>query len=96
MKNINCDEIRESLLNGAHLLDVRTSAEYSRGALPQSINIPLHILPVLADSHLEPDASIFIYCRSGGRAIMAEKILRNMGYENIQNIGGITQLQNCH
>lgn len=96
MKNYNCDDIRKRLENGARLLDVRTTEEHSSGALPCSVNIPLHILPLLADEHLETHEEIFIYCRSGGRAVMAEKILKNMGYQNIFNMGGIHQYQHCH
>ena len=96
MNNYDCEDIRESLQNGARLLDVRTTDEHNSGALPNAVNIPLHILPMLADEHLDQDERIFIYCRSGGRAVMAEKILKNMGFQNIQNIGGIHQYQNCH
>jgi len=96
MNNYSCDDIREHLSNGARLLDVRTTEEHKNGALPNSIHIPLHILPVLADEHLDLEQQIFIYCRSGGRAFMAEKILKSMGYQNICNIGGIHQYQHCH
>ena len=96
MNNYSCDDIRESLQNGARLLDVRTTDEHNNGALPNAVNIPLHILPMLADEHLNQDDQIFIYCRSGGRAFMAEKILKNMGFRNILNIGGMHQYQNCH
>lgn len=96
MNSYNCEEIRESLQNGARLLDVRTTQEHNYGALPNAVNIPLHILPMLADEHLDQDEHIFIYCRSGSRAYMAEKILKNMGYQNIRNIGGIDQYQHCH
>lgn len=95
MNNLNCEQIREHLRNGARLLDVRTTSEHSSSALPNSVNIPLHILPILADEHLNTEDAIYIYCRSGGRAFMAEKILKNMGYNNIYNIGGIEQYIQC-
>ncbi len=96
MNEYTCDDIKQHLENGAHLIDVRTTDEHSNGALPQSVNIPLNLLPVVADERLDADAPIFIYCQSGGRAIMAEKILKNMGYENCRSIGGIQQYQHCH
>lgn len=95
MNNFKCDEIREHLQNGARLLDVRTTGEHSAGALPNSVNIPLHILPLLADEHLDIEEAIYIYCKSGGRAFMAEKILKNMGYKNIYNIGSLSLYQDC-
>ena len=95
MKIYSCDEIRDSLQKGAHLLDVRTKNEFSNGALPQAVNIPLHILPLVVDEHMRPEETVLVYCQKGGRASMAEKILRKLGYHNIQNIGGITKYQHC-
>ena len=96
MQDINCEAIRQCVENGARLLDVRTTEEHTQEALPNAVNIPLHILPMLADEHLTADEQIFIYCHSGSRAFMAEKILKNMGFQNIRNIGGMEQYQNCH
>jgi rhodanese-related sulfurtransferase len=95
MNNLNCDDIRQNLLSGATLLDVRNVDEFSRGALPDAKNIPLAILPLLADERLEKHAPIFVYCHGGGRAMMAEKILAGMGFSNVTNIGGIQHYQHC-
>ncbi|MBR4163908.1 MAG: rhodanese-like domain-containing protein, partial [Solobacterium sp.] len=35
------------------------------------------------------DKKIYVYCLSGMRASRAVKQLRNMGYTNVKNIGGI-------
>jgi len=95
MTKLNCDDIRQNLLSGATLLDVRSVDEYSRGALPSAKNIPLAILPLLAGERLEKHAPILIYCHGGGRAIMAEKILAGLGFSNVTNIGGIQHYQHC-
>ncbi|MDF2533352.1 MAG: hypothetical protein K0Q65_2933, partial [Clostridia bacterium] len=34
-------------------------------------------------------AIIYVYCRSGNRSASASKILADLGYKNIYNIGGI-------
>ncbi len=96
MNNFSCDDIRQTMQAGATLLDVRTIDEYNNGALPNAKNIPLSILPVLAHEHLDKDEAVLIYCRSGGRAIMAEKILSQLGFTNVTNIGGIHNYQRCH
>lgn len=95
MNNLTCDDIRQTLKSGATLLDVRTTAEFNGGALPNAKNIPLSILPVLAHERLDKDEHVFIYCRAGGRAIMAEKILSALGFNQVTNIGGIHQYQHC-
>lgn len=95
MTTLNCDDIRQNLLCGAILLDVRNVDEFSRRALPNAKNIPLAILPLLANERLEKHAPILIYCHGGGRAIMAEKILSGLGFSNLTNIGGIQHYQHC-
>jgi rhodanese-related sulfurtransferase len=96
MTNLTCDDIRRTLAAGATLLDVRSTEEFNNGALPNARNIPLHILPLLAHEHLDKDETVFIYCRAGGRAMMAEKILAGLGFSNVTNIGGIHQYLHCH
>lgn len=95
MANLNCDDIRQTLQSGAVLLDVRSTDEFNRGALPNAKNIPLAILPMLAHEHLERDNPVLIYCQAGGRAIMAEKILASLGFTNVTNIGGMHLYQHC-
>ena len=77
---------------GAVLLDVRTGEEYARGRLPGSRNLPLDQLSRQAAS-LIPDrrTPLFVYCLSGSRSAQAASLLRRMGYERVENIGGIGQ-----
>ncbi len=95
MANLTCDDIRRTMRSGATLLDVRSTDEFNSDALPYAKNIPLAILPLLAHEHLEKDEPILVYCRAGGRAVMAEKILCNLGYTDITNIGGMHNYQHC-
>ncbi len=96
MFDLSCDDIRQTLQSGATLLDVRSTDEFNSGALPNAKNIPLSILPLLAREHLSKDEHVFIYCRAGGRAMMAEKILADLGFNQVTNIGGIHNYQHCH
>jgi phage shock protein E len=95
MTNLNCDDIRQTLQSGAVLLDVRSTDEFSRGALPNAKNIPLAVLPVLAHEHLDKDNPVLIYCHAGGRAMMAERILSSLGFTDVTNIGGMHLYQHC-
>lgn len=95
MTHLNCDDIRQTMQAGATLLDVRSSDEFNRGALPNAKNIPLAILPVLADERLEKHEPLLVYCQAGSRAIMAERILASLGFTNVTNIGGIQHYQHC-
>ncbi len=76
-------------LEGAALLDVRTSQEYQEGHIPGSINIPLQSLSTADQIPAGKDAPLFVYCYSGSRSAQAVRLLTGMGYTNIKNIGGI-------
>lgn len=89
MSHLNCDDIRQSMQPGATLLDVRNADEFSRGALPNAKNIPLALLPLLANERLDKHNPVLVYCHGGGRSLMAEKILTGLGFTNVTNIGGI-------
>jgi rhodanese-related sulfurtransferase len=40
------------------------------------------------DQNFAPDKTIILYCGSGGRAALAGKVLKDMGYGHVYNMGG--------
>ena len=77
----------------AVLLDVRTPQEYSEGHIPGSKNVPLQTLDKVRSVVENKDAELFVYCYSGARSRQAAAVLGQMGYTNVQNIGGIAAYQ---
>ena len=73
----------------AVLLDVRTPQEYGEGHIPGSKNVPLQTLDKVRSVVENKDAELFVYCYSGARSKQAAVVLGQMGYTNVQNIGGI-------
>lgn len=69
------------------LLDVRTTAENSLGAIAGSVNIPLDELRYRTDE-LPHDKEIYIYCAIGLRGYLALKILAAQGFTKIRNLSG--------
>lgn len=63
-------------------LDVRTLAEYSEGHIAKTININVldDSFATMADSLLQKDKPVALYCRSGKRSKKAAKILSERGY----------------
>ena len=63
-------------------LDVRTMAEYSEGHIPGTININVldDSFSAMADSTLQKDKPVALYCRSGKRSKKAAAILSEKGY----------------
>ena len=77
----------------AVLLDVRTPQEYREGHIPESINVPLQPIDKVTSIAENKDTELFVYCYSGARSRQAASALRQMGYTNVQNIGGIAAYQ---
>lgn len=73
----------------AHLLvDVRTPEEYASGHIAGSVNIPLQELQSRM-SEIPTNQAVVLYCRSGNRSGQAANLLRDAGYTQIYDLGGI-------
>ncbi len=68
------------------LIDVRTAQEFSSGAIPGAINIPVDELRGRLNE-LPRDRQIAVYCQVGQRGYLATRILLQHGY-SAANIGG--------
>ena len=64
-------------------LDVRTLAEYSEGHITKTMNINVmdDSFASMADSLLQKDKPVAVYCRSGKRSKKAAAILSEKGYK---------------
>lgn len=68
-------------------LDVRSDYEVKENPAPKSIHITMGDLKEKAPKLLDKNKEIFVFCESGGRAKQAVKILKEMGYARVENIG---------
>jgi exodeoxyribonuclease V alpha subunit len=80
--------------SGALVIDVRTPAEFSGGAIQGAVNIP-HDEIAARIGQVEADKSrpIIVYCRSGARSAVAKKSLEQAGYTQVVNGGGFSKVQ---
>lgn len=74
--------------SGSVLLDVRTKQEYNQGNIKGSINIPLDKLELVEKTIKNKETPLFVYCHSGSRSGQAVDYLKQVGYTNVENIGG--------
>ncbi|MGW9172490.1 MBL fold metallo-hydrolase [Streptomyces decoyicus] len=72
---------------GAQLIDVRNPAEYEAGALPGARNIPLAGLSQRL-TELDPARPVVLYCRSGGRSVIAAALLEARGFGDVCDVVG--------
>jgi phage shock protein E len=72
------------------LIDVRTYEEFLEKRIPGAKLLPL---AEINERHLEmmpdKDATYIIYCRSGNRSVEAILLLKELGYKNLYDLGGI-------
>jgi phage shock protein E len=70
------------------LLDVRLPDEFASGHIAGSVNIPVQVLAQRLQE-LPRDRPIVIYCRSGNRSAQAARMLAEVGFTDLYDLGGI-------
>jgi phage shock protein E len=71
---------------------VRTKGEFEDEAYPGAINIPLNVLMTKLDELGPKDGPIVLYCASGARSAQAARLLKQSGYGDVVNAGGIDDM----
>jgi rhodanese-related sulfurtransferase len=90
-------QAREMIAQGnALVVDVREMPEVEQtGKVAGAVHVSRGLLEFRADpdspSHdknFAKDKSVIVYCASGGRSALSGKLLKDMGYERVYNLGG--------
>jgi phage shock protein E len=84
--------IKDKILSGAIIVDVRTKDEFMDGSYPGAINIPVNVLPKRLDEFRSKDKPIVVYCASGSRSAVAMTILKAHGFVDVTNAGGLDDM----
>ena len=94
---ITADQARALMAKGnTVVIDVREAPEVEKtGTIAGAVHIPRGSLEFRADSstsyhdkNLAKDKTVIVYCASGGRAALSGKVLKDMGYGEVYNLGG--------
>ncbi len=90
-------QAREMIGKGNTLVvDVRDAPEVEKsGKIPGAVNVSRGMLEFRADpespyhdKNFSRDKTVILYCASGGRSALSGKVLKDMGYANVYNVGG--------
>ena len=90
-------EAKEMIGRGNTLvLDVRDAPEIEKsGKIHGAVNVSRGMLEFRADPEspyhdkaFAKDKTVILYCASGGRSALAGKVLKDMGYDHVYNVGG--------
>ena len=88
LEMVNYDEFWDFVKeNDAVILDVRTSKEFSGGAIEGAININVDDLRANLEN-LDKNKTYAIYCQVGLRGYLANRIMRNNGFRAVNLNGG--------
>ena len=85
---------------GAVVVDIRDGTEVAAsGKVQGALAISRGLLEFRADPDmptyekaLQKDKPVILYCGSGGRAALAGKTLKDLGYTDVRNAGGFKDL----
>jgi rhodanese-related sulfurtransferase len=90
-------QARDMIAEGNTLVvDVRDGPEVqASGKVAGAVHVSRGMLEFRADPDLPShdksfakDKTVILYCGSGGRAALAGKMLKDLGYERVYNLGG--------
>src|SRR5579883_126688 len=90
-------QARDMIAKGDTLVvDVRDAPEVqASGKVAGAVHVSRGMLEFRADPDLPShdksfakDKTVILYCGSGGRAALAGKMLKDLGYERVYNLGG--------
>jgi rhodanese-related sulfurtransferase len=94
---ISPEKAREIIAKGnALVVDVRDGPEVqASGKIAGAVHVSRGMLEFRADPdlpshdrHFSKDKDVIVYCASGGRSALAGKMLKDLGYERVYNLGG--------
>ncbi len=86
-------DYKQLMQNGAIIIDVRSTGEFTSGHIKDSLNIPLNQLTNNVSKLKNKQQTIITCCASGMRSASAKSILQSLGYEHVYNGGGWYSLQ---
>jgi CRP-like cAMP-binding protein len=88
LKEVNLEQAKAMIKQGAVLIDVRMESEHKAGSVKGSINIPLFMLRLKAES-LDKRQKYICYCETGRRSQAAAYIMSEAGFDSHVLKGGL-------
>ena len=81
-------------MKNIYIIDVRSYEEYEEGHKENAINLSVEDIYNNTDeaksilNNIQKEDTIYLYCASGARAEFAKRILIDLGFKNVTNLGG--------
>ena len=85
-----CATEKVDMATVAAVIDVRTPGEFTSGHLEGAFNSDIQGMTFMEEiATLDPDATYWVYCRSGSRAAAAVDTMKSIGIDNVTNLGSV-------
>lgn len=85
---VSPNRARRLLEQDGKIIDVRNRSEYQAGHLRGALNIPLGELKErIGQESKDLNQPLLLHCLGGGRSALAKRMLRQMGYRTVVNLG---------
>lgn len=91
VREIPLEHADEAIRAADVLIDVREAEEYQAGHIPGAIHMSRGMLEFKLSSMPQltsRDLKIVVYCKTSGRAALAARSLRDMGYLQVESLAG--------
>ena len=89
---VSAQQVNELLKNNGKspvILDVRESDEWRQGHLEGALPLPRGFLEIKVETTVpDKNAPIIAYCAGGTRSLLAAKVMKEMGYQNVSSMAG--------
>ena len=89
---LSAQEVNELLMSNGKshvIVDVRESDEWRQGHLEGAVPLPRGFLEIKVETAIpDKQTPIIAYCAGGVRSLLAGKILKEMGYQNVTSMTG--------
>jgi len=83
--------VKQKIDDGALVIDVRSPEEFRDGAYPGARNIPISSLGARL-GELPKERPVVLYCASGARSAAAARALKQAGFTDVVNAGGLSDM----
>lgn len=92
---ISAAEAKDLMAKGALVVDVRDAPEVeASGKVAGAVHVSRGMLEFRADpdspyhdKNFARDKAVILYCASGGRSALSGKVLKDLGYTRVYNLG---------
>ena len=86
-RDITMEQMKQFVMQGALIVDIRSPQEYNEGHLNGAINLPEYEIYRNANRVIpNKNQAIIVYCGTGIRSKNSLRILQRMGYTNVYNL----------